>query len=94
MVNFTTGEIAFFILPPKLAFGAPGKDGIPPNSIIHFEVELISCINVVDVCKDGGILKRVVKKGEQTGQPGDLDEVKGGILQSLCDARFLIYILS
>ncbi|KAI3808105.1 hypothetical protein L1987_24048 [Smallanthus sonchifolius] len=27
--------------------------------------------------KDGGILKRVVEKEEQTGQPADLDEVKG-----------------
>ncbi|KAL8214124.1 hypothetical protein R6Q57_003573 [Mikania cordata] len=41
---------------------------------------------LVDVCKDGGILKRVVKKGEQTGQPGDLDEVIVSYVVMLVDS--------
>ncbi|KAH7849821.1 hypothetical protein Vadar_023470 [Vaccinium darrowii] len=52
-----------------------GRNGVPPNCVIQFEVELISWIAIVDICKDGGIIKRVMEKGEQTGPPGDLDEV-------------------
>ncbi|XP_031118608.1 peptidyl-prolyl cis-trans isomerase FKBP62-like isoform X2 [Ipomoea triloba] len=72
------GEKALFTLPPELAFGATGSDGVPPNAATLFEVELISWITVVDVCKDGGIIKRIMEKGDLTGitgPPGDLDEV-------------------
>ncbi|KAA8528448.1 hypothetical protein F0562_035803 [Nyssa sinensis] len=75
IITMKKGEIALFTLPPELGYGATGADGIPPNSIIQFEVELISWITVIDVCKDGGIIKKIVEKREQTGQPGDLDEV-------------------
>ncbi|KAK9069489.1 hypothetical protein SSX86_011393 [Deinandra increscens subsp. villosa] len=85
VLTMTKGEIALFTLPPHLGFGDGGTDGVPPNSVIQFEVELISWITVVDVCKDGGILKRVVKRGEQTGQPGDLDEVKVRYVVTLLD---------
>nr|GEY40757.1 peptidyl-prolyl cis-trans isomerase FKBP62-like isoform X1 [Tanacetum cinerariifolium] len=68
-------EISLFTLSPDLGFGAFGADGVPPNSVIQFEIKLISWITVVDVCKEGGILKRVVKKGEHTRKPGDLDEI-------------------
>nr|GEW06799.1 70 kDa peptidyl-prolyl isomerase-like [Tanacetum cinerariifolium] len=76
ILTMKKGEISLFTLPPDLGFGALGTDGVPPNSVIQFEIELISWITVVDVCKDGGILKRVVNKGGHTGKPGDLDEVK------------------
>lgn len=50
---------------------------MPPNSVIQFEVELISWISVVDVRKDGGIIKKVLEKGNKDGKPGVLDEVLG-----------------
>ncbi|KAL8231958.1 hypothetical protein R6Q57_001736 [Mikania cordata] len=55
---------------------------LPP----HSRYGLISWFTVVDVCKDGGILKRVVKKGEQTWQPGDLDEVIVSYVVMLVDS--------
>lgn len=75
IMTMTKGETALFTLPPELAYGVTGTDGVPPNTVTLFEVELISWITVVDVCKDGGIIKRILKKGDQTGPPGDLDEV-------------------
>ncbi|KAK1432327.1 hypothetical protein QVD17_09222 [Tagetes erecta] len=85
VLTMKKGEIALFTLPPHLGFGDMGIDGVPPNSVIQFEIELLSWIRVVDVCKDGGIVKRVVKKGEQTGQPSDLDEVKVRYVVMLLD---------
>ncbi|KAI7987796.1 Protein OBERON 2 [Camellia lanceoleosa] len=34
---------------------------------IHFEVDLILWITILNVCKDGGIIKKVIEKGEQIG---------------------------
>ncbi|KAH6781140.1 FKBP-type peptidyl-prolyl cis-trans isomerase family protein [Perilla frutescens var. hirtella] len=75
IVTMRKGEIASFRLLPELAYGVPGTTGVPPNSNVQFEVELLSWITVVDVCKDGGIIKRILETGEQIGPPGDLDEV-------------------
>ncbi|KAI3508883.1 hypothetical protein L1887_23903 [Cichorium endivia] len=85
VLTMKKGEISLFTLPPELGFGVAGTAGVPPNSIIELEIELVSWITVLDVCKDGGILKRVMKKGEQTGQPGDLDEVKVRYVMMLPD---------
>ncbi|CAI9282925.1 unnamed protein product [Lactuca saligna] len=52
------------------------KKGNPsPLRLAKFETDLLSWITILDAYKDGGILKRVVKKGDETGQPCDLDEV-------------------
>ncbi|VFQ99054.1 unnamed protein product [Cuscuta campestris] len=75
IMTMTRGETALFTLPPELAYGVKGTDGVPPNAATLFEIELVSWITVVDVCKDGGILKRIMAKGDQTGPPGELDEV-------------------
>lgn len=75
IVTMRKGEVASFMLHPELAYGVSGTTGVPPNSTVRFEVELLSWITVVDVCKDGGIIKRILVTGEQIGPPDDLDEV-------------------
>lgn len=70
-------ECALFTLPPDFGYGAEGRDGVPPDSIIQFEVELLSWIVVVDICKDGGIVKKIMEKGKRNERPSDLDEVLG-----------------
>lgn len=80
IVTMKKGERALFTLPPKLAYGEAGMDGVPPKSVIKFQVELVSWITVIDVSKDGGVIKRILVKGEQTGKPCDLDEVRGILL--------------
>ncbi|MCL7039675.1 hypothetical protein MKW94_028436, partial [Papaver nudicaule] len=51
-----------------------GKE-IPPNCDIQYEVDLVSWITVVDICKDGGIIKRILEKSERNEQLSDLDDV-------------------
>ncbi|KAI3514522.1 hypothetical protein L1887_12991 [Cichorium endivia] len=70
------GENALFIIPAELAYGASGSPPtIPPNATLQFDVQLLSWVSVKDICKDGGIFKKIVKKGEKWENPKDLDEV-------------------
>ncbi|XP_076887371.1 peptidyl-prolyl cis-trans isomerase FKBP62-like [Bidens hawaiensis] len=70
------GENALFTIPADLAYGEAGSPPkIPSKATLQFDVELISWVSVKDICKDGGIFKKIVKEGEKWENPKDLDEV-------------------
>lgn len=77
IITMKKGECALFTVPPELGYRFVGRDGVPPNTGVLFEVELIAWIPVVNVSKDGGIIKKIMEKGENIECPGDLDEVLG-----------------
>ena len=41
MPGMKPGGVRRFVIPPELAYGDQDKDGIPPNSTLVFEIELI-----------------------------------------------------
>ncbi|CAL5395852.1 unnamed protein product [Camellia sinensis] len=67
IITMKKGDIAVFMLSPRLGYRAIGKNGVPSNYVIQFKVDLISRITEVNVCMDGGIIKKVLEKGEQIG---------------------------
>ncbi|XWS24093.1 hypothetical protein CRYUN_Cryun28dG0071400 [Craigia yunnanensis] len=89
IITMKKGECALFTLPPDFGYGAEGRDGVPPDSLIQFEMELLSWITVVDICKDGGIIKKILEKGERNERPSDLDEVLVNYQVSLVDGTIV-----
>ncbi|XLS85408.1 hypothetical protein HN51_035574, partial [Arachis hypogaea] len=70
------GENALFTIPPELAYGESGSPPtILPKATLQFDVELLSWTSVKDICKDGGLFKKILVEGEKWENPKDPDEV-------------------
>lgn len=75
------GEQAILTLTPEYAYGKAGSPpGIPPDTTLKFDIEVLSWCSVKDVLRDGGIMKKVVVEGKSWETPKDADEVTGVFL--------------
>ncbi|KAG5099400.1 hypothetical protein JHK82_044452 [Glycine max] len=76
IITMKKGENALFTIPAELAYGESGSPPtIPPNATLQFDVELLSWTSVKDICKDGGLFKKILTEGEKWENPKDPDEV-------------------
>jgi FK506-binding protein 4/5 len=72
------GERAIFTLKPEYAYGkADQPPGIPPDATLKFDIEVLSWFSVKDVCRDGGVMKKIIREGLSWETPKDADEVTG-----------------
>eukprot|EP00268_Persea_americana_P011952 TRINITY_DN15002_c0_g1_i13.p1 TRINITY_DN15002_c0_g1~~TRINITY_DN15002_c0_g1_i13.p1 ORF type:complete len:550 (-),score=136.37 TRINITY_DN15002_c0_g1_i13:354-2003(-) len=76
LVTMRKGEISIFTVPPKIAHGVYDIfPSIPFGSNLQLEVELISWLKVVDVCGDGGIMKKILSTSDVLERAQKKDEV-------------------
>lgn len=85
------GEKALFTIPPALACGkSRSPPTIPPKATLKFEVELLSWTGVRDICRDRGIVKKILTEGKGAWQnPEDLDEVLGAYPSEILVVYFI-----
>ncbi|XP_049931515.1 peptidyl-prolyl cis-trans isomerase FKBP65-like isoform X2 [Nymphaea colorata] len=76
IITMRLGEIALFTVPPKLTQGIQETfPSIAADATLQFEIELISWLKVVDVCEDGGIIKKILHRTEAIERAKEKDEV-------------------
>ncbi|KAK1264701.1 Peptidyl-prolyl cis-trans isomerase FKBP65 [Acorus gramineus] len=76
LVTMRKGEIAVFTVPPKSTHRSHDVFfAIPIDATLQFEIEMISWLKVVDVCGDGGIIKKILSRSEMLVRPEKKDEV-------------------
>ncbi|KAJ0967699.1 hypothetical protein J5N97_024616 [Dioscorea zingiberensis] len=88
VITMKKGELALFTMASDLGYGSVGTQGVPPGADLQFEVELVSWLTVVDICKDGGIIKKIMSSGDDV-QAGELDEVTVKYQVRLSDGRLV-----
>jgi FK506-binding protein 4/5 len=88
VASMKIGEKSLLVCQPEFAYGSAGSPPkIPPNSVLEFEVELLSFTDQQPVeGSNGCVLKKVKRSGTGYSQPGDSSsvsiKVKGRVLPS------------
>jgi len=72
------GEKALLTCREDYAYGKTGSPPkIPPEATLQFEVELLSFKSSNDLTHDGGVIRKIIKKGGSTKNPLSGSEVHG-----------------
>ncbi|XP_048354189.1 peptidyl-prolyl cis-trans isomerase FKBP5 isoform X2 [Sphaerodactylus townsendi] len=91
------GEICHLLCKPEYAYGSAGSvPKIPSNATLFFEIELLD-FKGEDLFEDGGIIRRIKKKGEGYSNPNEgasvqihLKGVCGGRIFDCRDVAFTV----
>ncbi|XP_068647874.1 peptidyl-prolyl cis-trans isomerase FKBP65-like [Aristolochia californica] len=76
LITMRRGEISIFTIPPVVSHGIQKFFPlVPHDATLEIEIELISWLKVVDVCGDGGVLKKILVKSEILEKAQKKDEV-------------------
>ncbi|XP_067913113.1 peptidyl-prolyl cis-trans isomerase FKBP5-like isoform X2 [Heterodontus francisci] len=99
VASMKKGEICQLICKPNYAYGAAGSPPkVPPNSTLLFEVELIDFKgeDLTD-CEDGGIIRRIKKKGHGYSTPNEgatvevyIEGRSGAVLFDQREVKFVV----
>ncbi|XP_061641740.1 peptidyl-prolyl cis-trans isomerase FKBP5 [Phyllopteryx taeniolatus] len=86
VLSMQRGEVCMLLCKPEYAYGSAGNpDKIPPNSSVHFEIELLK-FEGEKLTDDGGIIRRIKVKGDGYLNPNDGAVVEVH-LEGSCDGR-------
>uniref|UniRef100_A0A8C4V6G1 peptidylprolyl isomerase n=1 Tax=Falco tinnunculus TaxID=100819 RepID=A0A8C4V6G1_FALTI len=91
------GEICYLLCKPEYAYGSAGSaPKIPSNATLFFEVELLD-FKGEDLFEDGGIIRRIKRKGEGYSNPNEgatveihLEGFCGGTRFDCKDVKFIV----
>lgn len=91
------GEICYLLCKPEYAYGSAGSaPKIPSNATLFFEVELLD-FKGEDLFEDGGIIRRIKRKGEGYSNPNEgatveihLEGFCGGRRFDCKDVKFVV----
>ncbi|XP_050182725.1 peptidyl-prolyl cis-trans isomerase FKBP5 isoform X6 [Myiozetetes cayanensis] len=91
------GEICYLLCKPDYAYGSAGSaPKIPSNATLFFEVELLD-FKGEDLFEDGGIIRRIKRKGEGYSNPNEgatveihLEGFCGGSRFDCKDVKFIV----
>ncbi|KAM7082591.1 peptidyl-prolyl cis-trans isomerase FKBP5 isoform 1-T1 [Ciconia maguari] len=91
------GEICYLLCKPEYAYGSAGSaPKIPSNATLFFEVELLD-FKGEDLFEDGGIIRRIKRKGEGYSNPNEgatveihLEGFCGGTRFDCKDVKFVV----
>eukprot|EP00075_Anas_platyrhynchos_P011243 XP_027300496.1 peptidyl-prolyl cis-trans isomerase FKBP5 isoform X1 [Anas platyrhynchos] len=91
------GEVCYLLCKPEYAYGAAGSaPKIPSNATLFFEVELLD-FKGEDLFEDGGIIRRIKRKGEGYSNPNEgatveihLEGFCGGTRFDCKDVKFVV----
>ncbi|XP_038675473.1 peptidyl-prolyl cis-trans isomerase FKBP5-like [Scyliorhinus canicula] len=99
VASMKKGEVCQLICKPNYAYGAAGSPPkVPPNSTLLFEVELIDFKGEdLTECEDGGIIRRIRKKGHGYSTPNEgaavevsIEGRSGAVLFDQREVKFVI----
>lgn len=66
------------------AYGALVKDGVPPNSVVDVDVELVSWKRVEDVAGEGAVSKKILTSSSEWKSPNEGSTVRVQVLRCCC----------